>query len=155
MYQRIIVALDGSELAEAVLPHAIALAERFGSRVMLLRAAPAPADLMLAEGAAGEIPVDPVVGSTEEAAADHQDALRYLEGVAARLRERGISVDTALPEGSAPDVIVATANEIEADLIAMATHAEGGLGRLLFGSVAEDVLHRARCPILMLRAKAD
>jgi nucleotide-binding universal stress UspA family protein len=151
MYRRILVALDGSATAEQVLPHVEALAERFGSTVVLLRAVTPPERLMAAVVEPGTgVGVDPEtfqnIGQAERA-----DAREYLEKTAQRLEARGLSVDIEAPEADAADVIVARASEQDVDLIAMTTHGRGGLGRLIFGSVAEAVLRAAPCPVLLVR----
>jgi nucleotide-binding universal stress UspA family protein len=81
---------------------------------------------------------------------DQADA--YLEGVAERLREDGLSVATHLAEGEgAANMIAAMADELEADLIALATHGHGGLRRAMIGSVADKVLRSSPLPLMVLR----
>jgi nucleotide-binding universal stress UspA family protein len=155
MYARILVALDGSELAERILPHVEALAEKLGSAVTLLRAIPSPG-IILAEAAPGAVPVaGPVVDVTPLVEAERREAGAYLDAVAERLRARGVTVETEQSEGPAHEVIVARARELSAGLVAMTTHGRGGLSRLFFGSVAEAVLREAPCPVLLLRVGQD
>jgi nucleotide-binding universal stress UspA family protein len=152
VYQRILVALDGSDVAERALPHAEALAEKFGATLVLVRATTAPAEIMAAEAGAGVIPVSPMVADpVEVTAAERRDAAAYLRGVAERLRAHGRTVEVDEPEGRAGEAIVARAEEGEADLIAMTTHGRGGIGRAFFGSVADEVLRHAPCPVLLVR----
>jgi len=75
----------------------------------------------------------------------------YLEGWASRLRERGFHVDTALREGRPAAVIVAVAEEVHADLLAMVTHGRSGVREVLMGSTTEQVLHGATRPVLVAR----
>src|SRR5262249_20384911 len=76
----------------------------------------------------------------------------YLNGVAAGLRECGITrVRTAVWYGPAAPTIVEAASAEKADLIIMTSHGRGGAGRLIFGSVAESVLHGTRIPVLLVR----
>src|SRR5688500_4151693 len=150
MFARLLVALDGSEIAERVLPYAEALAERFGASVTLLRATPS-AGALLAE-TAGAIPVGgPVLDPTPIAEAERREAAGYLAAVADRLRGKGIEVRVEQPEGAADEILVRRAGELGADLIAMTTHGRGGLERLVFGSVADAVLRHAPCPVLLVR----
>jgi nucleotide-binding universal stress UspA family protein len=65
--------------------------------------------------------------------------------------ERGFEFERMFREGLAPDAIVEAADEVRADLIVMGTHGRSGLSRLLLGSVAEQVLRRARCPVLFVK----
>jgi nucleotide-binding universal stress UspA family protein len=148
MYERIVVALDGSARAEQILPHVEALAQRFGSTVVLLRAT-APVE----PGLVGEA-VLISGGALDRAAiadAPRREAADYLAGLADRLRQRGLAIGTAQSEGEPAHVIVQHLRREGADLLAMTTHGRGGLGRALFGSVAEAVLREAPCPVLLVR----
>jgi nucleotide-binding universal stress UspA family protein len=142
MYRHILVPLDGSEIAEQVLPHVEELAGAFGARVTIVRVIR---------------PVDTVAGvpvATEERwlAEEEVDAVPYLEQVERRLRERGLDVRVMRPRGPVAATIVAQTVEQEADLIAMTTHGRTGLLRLALGSVAEEVIRQAPCPVLLVRA---
>jgi nucleotide-binding universal stress UspA family protein len=144
--------LDGSELATRSLRHAETLAQKFDATLVLLRATLSPTELILAEASAGAVPVSPAfVDPTKMAADDHRDATAYLEPLAERLRTNGLSVEIAEPEGDAASAILAQARDGRADLIAMTTHGLGGLGRAIFGSVADEVLRHAPCPLLLVR----
>ena len=152
MYRRIVVPLDGSALGERALPHAEAIAERFGAALTLLHATTPPSTIAAAEAAAGVIPNVPVTLDPGEIATEEQEeAARYLGGIAERLRARGLAVEIAEPEGDSAAAILAVASEQGADLIAMTTHGHGGLGRLVLGSVADEVARHAPCPVLLVR----
>ena len=125
MYSRILVPLDGSALAEAALPRAEALAHLAPSTLYLLRAAP-PEE----EGTAAS----------------------YLETVADHLRARGLVVETLTVPGDPTEAIVWEAAHRDVDVVVMATHGRGGVGRGLLGSVADQVLHRMALPVLLVRA---
>jgi nucleotide-binding universal stress UspA family protein len=159
MYQRLLVALDGSTAAERVLEHAEALASAFGSTITLVRAT-VSTEMVLAQeapgnGGIGQLtpvpPVDPlpVVQAEESAAAD------YLERVANRLKQRGLQVITEHIDGLPNQVIVERAEALNIDLILMTTHGRSGLGRMVFGSTADSVLRHARCPVLLVRVTED
>jgi nucleotide-binding universal stress UspA family protein len=152
MYRHIVVALDGSPDAEKILPHVAALAKAFGSAVTLLGATES-LEMVVAETVPTAVPPEPllVVDPVPVVRQEHHDTAAYLETIAADLRERGISVGYRHPEGPAAEVILETAERLGADLIAMTTHGRGGIGRLVFGSVADDVLRNARCPLLLVR----
>jgi nucleotide-binding universal stress UspA family protein len=152
VYDRIIVALDGSPLAEQVLPHVEALAEKFGSMLILVRATLSVEKVAaLVEPSIGGVPVDPTL-IDETIESEEHEAETYLEHVANALRQRGIRVQTEHPQGVAAQVILGVARQANADLIALTTHGRSGLGRLIFGSVADEVLRGAACPVLLVRS---
>src|SRR6266498_2239072 len=145
MYEHLLVALDGSEPAEHVLPHAEALAQKFGSTVTLLRAV-VSAETLLAQSATagpavGEVapPMDP----TPILEAEQSAASEYLTALEGRLRQKGLNVSTEHPEGNASDVIVERAQALGVSLILMTTHGRSGLGRLVFDSSARYTAARA------------
>lgn len=143
MYTRILVPLDGSELAEIALPHAVAVAKQSGAAVRLLRVLPTLPPAVLPEGAYldwEQIQRDAVA-----------EARSYLEQVRGRLAAEGLDVATELRTGEAADVVIETARELGADLIVMATHGRSGLGRWVLGSVADRVVRAAHVPVLLIR----
>ena len=155
MYERLLVAVDGSPAAEQVLAHAEALAKAFGSTITLLRAT-ISAEMPVTETAGGEASVigelaPPAMDPTPILNADRDAATDYLEQIAARLRSSGLKVDAEHPEGPANHVIVDRAAALGVSLILMTTHGRGGLGRMVFGSVADSVLRHAPCPVLLVR----
>jgi nucleotide-binding universal stress UspA family protein len=79
------------------------------------------------------------------------EAQRYLESVAERLQAAGQTVEWSVRLGSPAQEISAVAAEVDAGLIAMATHGRSGFKRAVLGSVAERVLHTAQRPLLLLR----
>ncbi len=161
MYENILVALDGSELAEQVLPHVQALAEKFGSAVTLLRATLSPEELIPPSGMAmpmgdlaayGNIAGASAIEDYDAVAqAEKSETSTYLEGVAERLKGHGFSVTTEQAEGHASKVIIDRAKGLTAGLIAMTTHGRSGLARALVGSVADDVVRHSSCPVLLVR----
>jgi nucleotide-binding universal stress UspA family protein len=133
MYRRIVVALDGSELAERVLPHVEALADRSGTQVILLRATPA----------AGV--------SADALDADRREADRYLTDLSARLTAKGLQVHYQRLEGSPTELIAEHARTQDADLIALTSHGRGGSPGTRFGRVAEAIILTAPCSLLIVR----
>jgi nucleotide-binding universal stress UspA family protein len=152
MYERIVVALDGSELAEKVLPHVTALAEAFRPTVTLVRAYEPPRTLMAGMAASALPGTGPMMDPWPAIRAGRDEADKYLEGIAARLSAAGVPTEPVRIDGGAASAILAVARERHATLIAMTTHGRGGLNRLVFGSVAEAVLRHAPCPVLLVRA---
>ena len=133
MYRRIIVPLDGSELAERVLPYAEALADRLETQIILLRATP-------------------VVGVSMDALdADRREADRYLTALSASLTAKGLQVHYQRLEGSPTELIAEHARTQDADLIALTSHGQGGVPGTRFGRVAEAVILTAPCSLLIVR----
>ena len=133
---RILVPLDGSTLAEAVLPVVERLARDHGAEVILLE----------------------VLGGqeTREAELDaERQAGSYLERTVDSLRRRGLGrVRACVWYGDADQAIANAATREQAELIAMSTHGRSGLDRLRFGSVADGVVRRAPVPVLLVRGVA-
>jgi nucleotide-binding universal stress UspA family protein len=140
-YKRVLVALDGSTACEAVLRFLMEIAGPLDMTVMLLHVLE-PITPQVVEGT---IVVDDIEARRHEAE-------EYLAPISAALRSQGVDTAWAIRRGRPADEILAAAQEGGADLIAMATHGRTGLGRLLFGSVAEAVLRRATVPVFMIRS---
>lgn len=144
MYERLLVPLDGSRAAEAILPFAEQVAGPLDAEVLLLLVVE---PLSAAEAVAAAGVVAPDAFRIREA-----EAREYLARVEGRLVAKGLRTRSAVRFGiPATEILVATAEE-GADLVAMATHGRSGLGRVLFGSVAEAVLRAAPVPVLLIRA---
>ncbi len=142
MYKRVVVPLDGSRLAEGIVPFLLGIAGPLDLEVVLLRVVtPIPPTVI---EASRHVEVEDVEGRLAE-------ARRYLAPIAESLASRGIRVRTEARHGEPVTEILACAREVGADLIAMTTHGRTGLGRLLFGSVAEAVLRQAEIPVLLMR----
>ena len=126
-FRRILVALDGSPRAEAVLPGALALAARPAGRVTLLRVVP------------------PRAGLATSAAED-------LDRIAAALVDAGVAVTPRIVEDDHPaHAILRTGEELDADLLALATHGRGGVSRMVLGSVTDKVVRGTDRPVLVVR----
>jgi nucleotide-binding universal stress UspA family protein len=150
MYERIVVALDGSERAERILPYVVALAQAFGSALRLLRAT-TPVSV-IAGSAAGMDLAPPPTNVEAIAEAERQQATEYLRHLTDRLQGQNLQVVYEKPEGPPAEAILDHARRIKADVIALTTHGRGGAQRLVFGSVADAVLRAADCPVLLVRA---
>jgi len=161
-YQRILVPLDGSERAAAALPHAEVLAKLTNARVILLQVIPSTAMLVsestVAAPGMGLPAVDPFLASTQYEsveAALAQEAQTMLDTAAAPLQANGVQTETVVLRGAPADGILTYAGDSHVDLIVMSTHGRTGLARLVFGSVAESVLHRSTCPVLLVRVAGE
>jgi nucleotide-binding universal stress UspA family protein len=156
VYEHLLVALDGSPTAERVLEHTEALARAFGSTVTLFRAT-VSTEALLAQNTAGTAvgEVGSLVDPTPILEAERAEAVRYLNAVAGPLRQHNLTVNTEHFEGPPAEEIVERARALGVSLIVMTTHGRSGLGRLVFGSVAETVLRHAPCPVLMVRVTTD
>lgn len=139
---RVLLALDGSELAEAALPVVATLGQTVPTTVSLLRVVEPPAYATLGEGAA-YVAYDPE--------AERLVAHRYLDDIAERLRAQGLETHTKVSAGLPAQEILAASRADKTDLVALATHGRGGVARMMFGSVAEAVLHGGLSPILLVR----
>jgi nucleotide-binding universal stress UspA family protein len=138
MLNRILVPLDGSELAERALVYADFVARPASAKVLLVRAA-------MSHTLAG------VDGQERRVGAIHE-AEEYLAQVKADLTDRGLEVETVVPYGPAAECIADRARLHPTDLIVMSTHGRTGPAHLLFGSVAESVVSRTSVPVMLERA---
>lgn len=141
-FRRVVVPLDGSPLAEGIIPSVVDLAGPLDMSIVLLRVVPPV------------IPEAPLTGprvSMKDLAIKMGEAREYLNAIAADLWERGIRAQTRVRGGSPVPEILAAAREVAADLIAMTTHGRSGLRRLLIGSVAEGLLRQSEIPVLLVR----
>ncbi len=148
MYEEILVPLDGSELAEAALPHARALAKAFDSRVTLISILE-PAAVFSQPGMVG--PVITVSGGTDEEMATLRE---YLDNIAGNLSKEGINIRVVIRQGDPASEVVDYATSNHEDIIVMSTHGRSGIQRWVYGSVADKVLRSATMPVLLIRAHA-
>ncbi|MDY7076167.1 MAG: universal stress protein [Chloroflexota bacterium] len=147
MYHKVIVLLDGSALAEEVLPHVAEVVRDRGSHVYLLSVAPLPRGV-----APTAVDVRLPSANVQERPGIEQELVDYLRTVAERLAPVAADVQINVRFGRPADEILAFVNDVNADLIAMSTHGRSGIGRWVFGSVANRVLRGATCPVLLVRA---
>ncbi len=146
MYQKILVPLDGSELAECSLEHAKAIAKGCNvADVILFRVIePFSAQTM---SALSEVD-DDTLGRVREQ--HRQDAKDYLAKIKTNLEAQGLRVEAIMTEGRTADEILRYSEKNNVDLIIMSTHGRSGLSHFLFGSVAEKVSRHSRVPVLLL-----
>ena len=146
MYERILVPLDGSKLAEAILPHVTNLAKALGARVTLLQVLhydPAVEQRQRSTNLPAQD--DPVRIATETAEA-------YLVEIQSRLHADGITARTRVEYGDVVPTILSAARQEAVSLIALASHGRTGLAQVVFGSVATGLLHDSERPLLVIRA---
>jgi nucleotide-binding universal stress UspA family protein len=146
MYSKVLVPLDGSELAECALPELIRLCK--GGMVVeaiLLRVVSTEV-IRIPKSYERSIDVEALRH------ANRAEAAKYLDDVESRLKANGIKVGKELLEGRPEEKIIDYAKTLPADLIILATHGYTGMKRLMFGSVALQVLHDAKVPVLLIRA---
>jgi nucleotide-binding universal stress UspA family protein len=146
--ETVFVPLDGSGLAEKVLPHVIALAKKMKLELHLLRVYLLPTDAyMVDDGVYMQ-----ALGQQKEVI--KKDAETYLEGKIEELRADGLDrvVSTAV-EGDAAAEIIDLACKTPNNLVAMSSHGGSGIAQWVFGSVTEKVIHHSRDPILVIRAE--
>lgn len=140
MFVRLLVPLDGSSLAESVLP----VVERLAGVV--------PCTIVLLHVIEKKAPSS-IHGDTH--LSDPEQAESYLAGVSNRLRAAGLTVEThvhTVPQGDVPKCISEHAVELEQDLIVLCSHGSGGMRRFVFGSNAEQVLTHGATPVMLIRA---
>jgi len=145
VYSEILVPLDGSPFAETALPHAVAIASKFGSHMTLVKVFETP-HVYQAVAEQG------VLMDVHQAAV--KAALGYLDEVKANLEAEGVSVAIDFLEGEdVPAMILEAIEVIGADLVVMSTHGRSGLDRWMFGSVARRVTRHSQVPVVLIHPK--
>jgi nucleotide-binding universal stress UspA family protein len=144
----IIVPLDGSTRAEAVLPHAIEVAKKLRLEIVLTRAYQIPVYAFPGADAAYYPNVDVLMTSLREETKD------YLEAKANEVRGKGIEKVSSIPlVGSGAEEIIDLARETPDNFVAMSTHGRSGVDRWVLGSVTEKVVRHSGDPVLIVRAE--
>lgn len=153
MTRHMLVALDGSELAEAALPHAVTVARASGDALLLLRIV-TPAETSQSLFWKATVPAEL---REEWEQGTFQRANMYVRDTAARLRASGVPAEAeVLPADDAAAAIVARADrDTGVGLVIMATHGRGAARAWVLGSVAAKVLQAVTTPLLLVRAHGD
>jgi nucleotide-binding universal stress UspA family protein len=139
MFKRILVPLDGSALAESILPASLYLAERFGAVLVFFH--------VIEQGGSANI-------HGERHLADMNEARAYLDMITTRLACPPIICENHVHETKQPDVpqsIIAHAEELHTDLIMLCAHGRGGLRDVFIGSIAQQVIQRGTTPVFFIR----
>ena len=137
MYDRLLFPTDGSDPAAEALEYAVAVAREHGGTLDVLSV------------------VTDEDGGTDEDGITREAGERAVEAAAARARERGVSVVTAVSPGDPSEVIVDHARAAGAELIVVPTHGQRGLRRRLLGSVTERVINTAPVPVLAINPGSE
>jgi nucleotide-binding universal stress UspA family protein len=150
MFQRVLVPLDGSDVAEMALEYAPKITDPQGRIVLLsvIDVPQYPASTFHPAGVVAyntnkEVLVEELLPQTES----------YLKKVAESLQGRGFHAIVETTIGEAASAIVEKAEELKIEAIVMSTHGRSGISRWLFGSVAGKVISAAHCPVLIIPAR--
>ncbi|MFO8010767.1 MAG: universal stress protein [Dehalococcoidia bacterium] len=141
MYEKIMVPLDGSELAEVALPYAEGIASKLKAQLILLKVVQEPESIYGLSG--------------DDIESRQAEAEQYLQRLAEGFTVRGLDVRSEVRLGHDASTIIDASEEEGADLIVIATHGRTGLVRWVLGSTADKVLHVTRKPVLLIRAKGE
>ena len=147
MYKKIMVPLDGSELAECVLPHVEAFIEGCRVKHFVFVRVVEPAATFYS----GDYPISPEVLKERETAGEKM-AREYLDQVMSRLEDTGAELQSEVIIGNVADSLADYSENNNFDLILIATHGRSGVNRWVRGSVADKVLRSSHIPVLMVRA---
>ncbi len=151
MYSKIMVPLDGSALAECVLPHVTAIADSVNVKDVVLVRVVNPIHLPASVPAAGDF------GFREQDRLQLEEHRRstaeaYLKDVGAQLKIEDTDISHAIVEGKVADSLADYAVNHAVDLIVMASHGRSGVSRWVMGSVAEKMVRSSCVPVLLVRA---
>jgi nucleotide-binding universal stress UspA family protein len=152
----LIVPLDGSELAEAVLPHVEALVKQQGTEpfdIILLRVSEPPTTPFYYAPELSGVPLNWGEYVDQAVAKDKEMAAEYLAGTEKKLKDAGIKAKSEVLVGKAADEIITYLTNRACSIIVMATHGRSGVKRWVYGSVVQDVLLGVSCPVLLVRPK--
>ena len=146
MYKRILVPLDGSQIAECVIPHIKAIARNSSTEVELISVVE-PID----------IPTRGKIAFSEDDlksidAEAKQEAHKYLTHIVKRLSRADVNARPVVITGKPAESLIDYAGNNDIDLIIMATHGRSGLTRWFFGSIAEKLMRAVEIPILLVKA---
>ena len=147
--RRILVPLDGTVAHEPALPVAMTLARAFDAEMHVVLVIPTLATLSGSQAVSGML-----LPTTMRAVLDlaQQGALDYLEQAAIQCRAQGVPVQSEVLRGDTVAVVLSFAEQLNVDLLVMASHGRAGLDALLAGSIAPRITGRVSCPLLLVRA---
>lgn len=166
MFEKILVCLDGSNLATQIIPYASETGLRFGSKLILFKVITGyitipppgvgyifPPIRETGPGYSAAVEDTRSIAEAElvEIENEEKEAMVYLEGIAKELRDKGLNVETVTVHGKTDEAIVNYAEKNNIDLITIATHGHSGIRRAVLGSVADFVLRTSGIPVLMIK----
>lgn len=141
MFDKILIPLDGSPLAETVLPHVVALARIYNAKIHLLRVLDPQADHLLAGSS------DPLEWQITKA-----EAKNYLRSITNRLQEVDLLAEFHIMEGSAAESVIEFGTDQDINLIVLSSHGQSGISGWNVSSVVQKIILRARTSIMIVRA---
>jgi nucleotide-binding universal stress UspA family protein len=151
MFSEILVCLDGSARAEKAVPYAVALAQQFQSRLTFIRVVSIPSAAVPVSVAPADEDRDVrEAGRQDGLMAEEKEAGDYLAKMAGPLEKGGSPVDSVIVRGTPGESIAAYADQHGTELIIIATRERGKLGRTVFGSVTDFLIHNARASVLSI-----
>jgi nucleotide-binding universal stress UspA family protein len=151
-FNKIMLTLDGSDIAAQAAPEAEAIAQRFGSQLVLYTVVDPPTHFQTAALVVDDRKLIEA-GQERRLSEDAESARADLQAFAATLDLPPEQIDIRVGAShSAADAIVGFAAADDIDLIVICSHCRSGLGRAIYGSVGDHVLHHAPCPVLVVRA---
>lgn len=145
LIKRILVPLDGSAVGETAIPYVEALGQVLGADLVLFQVVKPPVPIGI------EAPTMSTIYE-EELERTRTSAAVYLDQMGKKLQEKGLSTSSAINLGPPADQIIDYAETNAVDLIAMSTHGRSGIGRWVFGSVTDKVVHAGNIAVLTIRA---
>ena len=146
-FKKILVPLDGSEESEAIIPYIREIGLKLKAEIVLFQAIERSAHLYIADMVVTHLPY-----SDEEMEPLKADAESYLEKVERMLKGDGITLSSEVGIGETAEWIIEFADEIDVDLVAMATHGRSGIRRWQLGSIAQKVMHAGNTPLMLVRS---
>ncbi len=147
MFSKILVCLDGSSIAEQILPYAVEEALHFKAKIYLLQVITMPSTITGPEEPA------PIGVLLEQVKHEETLAHSYLERIAGPIRQKGIETECVTLQGTPGETIMNFVTQNKVNLVAIATHGRSGLKRLVFGSVADFLLRESGLPMLVIRPR--
>jgi nucleotide-binding universal stress UspA family protein len=145
MYKSILVPIDGSKRAEAIMPHVEDLALNYKARVIFME--------VIVPSFTAAPTRKSVEQQQKEVETREQQATEYLADLQNKFQGKGIDASTHLAHGPVVEEIIAAAEQEDADLVAIASHGRGGLSRAFYGSVTAALLQRIDRPLLLIRSR--
>jgi nucleotide-binding universal stress UspA family protein len=145
MFKTIVVPLDGSKRAEAILPHVVEMGKCMNSQILLLQVIE---PVLLPYEVHGYVP-EMDARRTEEERTTAED---YLEDIARQFRQSGLTAFVRVEVGQVVETILEVCKIEGGQLIALASHGRTGLSRAFYGSIADGLLNRCTCPMLVVRS---
>jgi nucleotide-binding universal stress UspA family protein len=151
MVEKILVPLDGSALAEKVLPFVCTMARNNNAEIILLRITEYPSDLYVGFDSCSFYDPEFLKTVADQKKAIQNDLIEYLERIASDLQKNGLHVNTEVCDGPVVDTILASVDRLSIDLIAITTIGDGGGNPWMMGSVADRVLRESSVQVFLVR----